>query len=69
MTVLNSTIPYLMKIKADKGYYSSIVFDYYVGGYPITDKVELGSYAFYTSDNKTHNVTGRIFEAFTNRTF
>jgi len=69
MTLLNLTVPYLMKIQADKGNYQSIIFDYYVGGFPRTDRVELGSYAFYTSDNKNHNVTGRLFEAFTNKTF
>jgi hypothetical protein len=45
------------------------VFDYFVGGYPKTDRVELGAYSFFTSDNKTHNVTGRVFDAFSNKTF
>ncbi len=69
MTVLNYTIPYLMKIKADKGNSSSIVFDYFVGGFPRSTSVEMGTYSFYTPDNLNHNVTGRLFEAFTNKTF
>lgn len=69
MTLLNGTIPYLMKIQAEKGYYQDIVFDYFVGGYPTTYSVELGTYSFYNPDNAKHNVTGRLFEAFTNVTF
>ena len=49
--------------------YPTITFDYFVGGYPRADKVEMGTYAFYISDNKQHNVTGRLYEAFTNKTF
>jgi hypothetical protein len=69
MTILNGTIPYLMKIHAEKPNYPPIVFDYFVGGYPRAHNVDMGSFAFYVSDNLNHNVTGRVFEAFTNKTF
>lgn len=29
----------------------------------------MGTYAFYMSDNRQHNVSGRLYEAFTNKTF
>jgi hypothetical protein len=69
MTVLNGTIPYLMKIQASRTGFTTIVFDYFVGGYPRSNNVEMGTYAFYTPDQSTHNVTGRMFDAITNRTF
>ena len=31
--------------------------------------MELGAYSFFTSDNRSHNVTGRVFDAFSNKTF
>lgn len=68
MTILNISIPYLMNVKVEKPNYSPIIFDYFVGGYPITSRVELGTYSFYTPDTLMHNVTGRVFEAFTNKT-
>lgn len=40
-----------MKIDATKPNYEPLTVDYFVGGYPITDKVELGQFAFYQSDN------------------
>jgi hypothetical protein len=52
MTLLNTSIPYIMKIQALKKPYSPIVFDYFVGGYPNTRSVEMGSFAFYTPDNE-----------------
>jgi len=69
MTILNQSIPYLIKVQAERTLFPTITFDYFVGGYPRADKVEMGTYAFYISDNKQHNVTGRLFEAFTNKTF
>ena len=70
ITLLNMSIPYLIKVTAEKPMYSQpITFDYFVGGLPHADIVEMGTYAFYMSDNKQHNVSGRLYEAFTNKTF
>ena len=70
MPILNQSVPYTMKVSAThKKYTTPVVFDYFVGGFPRTDTVEMGTYAFYTPDNASHNVTGRLFDAFTNRTF
>lgn len=52
MTLLNQTIPYTMSIQATKPGFQPIVVDHFVGGYPITDKVELGAFAFYQIDDK-----------------
>jgi hypothetical protein len=51
LTVLNSTIPYTIRVSAQKTGFDPINVDYFVGGYPITDKVELGSFAFVKGDN------------------
>jgi hypothetical protein len=59
MTMLNQSIPYTMKIEATKTGYQPIIVDFFVGGYPITDKVELGTYAFYQTDNK-----GNLFDKY-----
>jgi hypothetical protein len=48
-----------MRILANRKNYSSIVFDYFVGGYPVSSKVEMGIYSFYTSD-----VQSKIFNSF-----
>lgn len=70
MSILNMSIPYLMKIKAERALYPvPVSFDYFVGGLPHASVVELGTYAFFMTDNKMHNVTGRVYEAFTNKTF
>jgi len=42
-----------MKIEATKAGYSPISADFFVGGYPITDKVELGTFSFFQTDNKS----------------
>ena len=47
MTILNTSIPYTMRLDANKTGFDRIVVDYFVGGYPISDIVELGSFAFY----------------------
>lgn len=47
MSTLNQTIPYLIKVQAERATYQPIVFDYFVGGYPLTDKVEMGTYSFF----------------------
>jgi hypothetical protein len=69
MSILNGTIPYLMKITANRTSFSPVVFDYFVGGFPRSSTVEMGTYSFFTPDANLHNVTGRMFEAFTNKTF
>lgn len=58
-----------MKVSAERSGYAPIVFDYFVGGFPRSTNVEMGTYAFFTQDSSNHNVTGRLFEAFTNKTF
>lgn len=60
-----------MKIQAHRKGFTPITFDYFVGGYPEAQKVEMGSYAFYAEnqDQTKHNLTGRIYEAFNNKTF
>src|SRR3569833_2500558 len=68
MTLLNASIPYTMRLEATKTSFQQISTDYFVGGYPISDRVEMGSFAFIQADNKLHNVTGRIYEAITNKT-
>lgn len=68
MTVLNDSIPYTMRLEASKIGFDPIVVDYFVGGYPDADIVELGTFSFYKNDNLLHNVTGRVFDAFTNKT-
>lgn len=45
------------------------MLDRFIGGYPITDSYELGTFVFYQSDSQKHNVTGRLYDAFTNKTF
>ena len=42
MTVLNQSIPYTMRIEAEKTGYVATSLDYFVGGIPNLDKVELG---------------------------
>ena len=69
MTVLNYTIPYTMRLEATKTNFDNIGVDYFVGGYPNTDIVELGTFSFYKGDSMLHNVSGRVFDAFTNKTF
>lgn len=69
MSILNGTIPYLMKIHSTRPGFPKIVFDYFVGGFPRSTVVEMGTYSFYKSDVQQHNVTGRMFDAFTNKTF
>ena len=72
MTMMNASIPYIVKVQAEKPMYSQpIAFDYFIGGFHTenTDTIEVGTYAFYMSDNKMHNVSGRLYEAFTNKTF
>lgn len=58
-----------MRIEATKNNFDPIGIDYFVGGYPNTDKIELGTFSFYKGDNLMHNVSGRVFDAFTNKTF
>lgn len=49
--------------------YKDIELDYFVGGYPVSSKVELGVYSFiYTDTEAKYNMTGRIYDAFTNIT-
>lgn len=69
MSVLNETIPYTMRLEAQKSNFDPVFVDYFVGGYPNTDVVELGTFSFYKGDNNLHNVSGRVFDAFTNKTF
>ena len=68
MSILNASIPYTMRLEGNKPNFEKIVSDYFVGGYPISDKVEMGSFMFYKKDNNSHDVLGRIFDAFTNKT-
>lgn len=53
MTLLNHSIPYTMRILASRKNYNPIVFDYFVGGYPIISRVEMGTYSFYTADTQS----------------
>jgi hypothetical protein len=56
MTVLNQSIPYTMRVQATKKNYNTISFDYFVGGYPLSSKIEIGSYAFYTNDTLSKSI-------------
>ena len=47
MTVLNGSIPYTIRVQATRKAFPPIVFDYFVGGYPLASVVEMGTYAFY----------------------
>lgn len=38
MTLLNNTIPYTMRIEANKTGFDPIIFDFFVGGYPLAEK-------------------------------
>jgi hypothetical protein len=58
-----------VRIEATRKNFEPIVYDYVVGGYPLASRVEMGSYSYYIGDNKSHNVSGRVFEAFNNKTF
>jgi hypothetical protein len=43
MSILNSSIPYIMHMNAYKIGYETINMDYFVGGYPNAVHVEMGS--------------------------
>lgn len=58
-----------MHMAASKSGYEPVAMDYFVGGYPNSLTVELGSLLFFHQDNRNHNVTGRLFEAESNKTF
>ena len=51
MTVLNGTIPYMMRVSGTKPGFNPLSIDYFVGGYPISNKVELGPLIFIKGDN------------------
>lgn len=62
MTVLNSSIPYTMRLHASKPLFNDIDSDYFVGGYPTTDRVELGSFLFYAPDTASKlNITFPLY--------
>jgi hypothetical protein len=71
MPLLNNSIPYLMRIELAKTGYQDSLLDYFVGGFPVTDKTELGSIVLYKSSNHgpSFNLTGRVFESENNQTF
>ena len=50
LTLLNTSIPYTIRIQATKPSFDPISVDYFVGGYPTAVKVELGSFIFVKSD-------------------
>eukprot|EP00349_Pseudokeronopsis_sp_Brazil_P010707 CAMPEP_0202978818 /NCGR_PEP_ID=MMETSP1396-20130829/85135_1 /ASSEMBLY_ACC=CAM_ASM_000872 /TAXON_ID= /ORGANISM="Pseudokeronopsis sp., Strain Brazil" /LENGTH=172 /DNA_ID=CAMNT_0049717957 /DNA_START=261 /DNA_END=779 /DNA_ORIENTATION=- len=68
MTLLNNSIPYTARVSLTKKGFSDITFDFFVGGFPIAPTIELGTYVFFQSDQKQHNVSGRIFDAMSNQT-
>ena len=48
MPLLNNSIPYAIRIEAARqGSYESLSLDQFVGGYPITDTVELGNFIIF----------------------
>lgn len=53
MTILNQSIPYTLRVTAERKNYQPIVFDYFVGGYPNAERVEMGVYVFYVADTKS----------------
>jgi len=56
-------------VEASKSGYETIDFEYFVGGYPLTDSIEMGTSLLvkqgYESSSRL-NITGRMYNAFTN---
>ena len=42
LTLLNTTIPYMIRIWVNKTGFDPLSIDYFVGGYPLTNVVEIG---------------------------
>lgn len=70
MPVLNNSIPYLMRMEFSKNGYESAQMDYFVGGFPISDQMHVGSIVLYKkqSQKAEFNLHGRVFESDTNQT-
>jgi hypothetical protein len=68
---MNNSIPYSINVEAIRSGFEPINFDLKIGGfhYHKQDQVELGSFMFIKAENRTYNVTGRLFNAFNNKTF
>ncbi len=68
MPLLFNNIPYLIKLEASRPSYETISTDYFVGGFPNGDTVEMGSFMFVKNETGKLNVTGRMFDSMTNIT-
>ena len=53
MALLNYSIPYTMRINIARSGYQPISADYFVGGFPIANSLDIGTFMFYQSDNQS----------------